>query len=357
MEATQTIIINRIITVALKRQASDLHLSVGNNPVLRVDNKLHILSDEDIITANFLNNLAKSFFSDSVQKELEEKREVTIVHNYGNNIRFRINGFYQKNFLNFSFRFIQPVLPLFKDLGLPTAVQNLTRLKSGLIIVAGGYDAGRTTTVFSFLEEINRNQSRYILTIEKPVEFLMSSNKSIIAQRNIPTDVRNYQDAIAYCEKEDVDVIMIDKIDSSPDTLMRIFELSLSGKLIISIMNGRTVVGVIEKILSQFQEKELDRVRLLLANCIECILMQKLVPRIGGGRILIPEILLATSPVKAIIKDDKIYQINNILQTSREEGMMGIDISLAERVSTGEIDVKEALNYANDKDNFKNLMK
>jgi len=357
MEASQTIIINRIITTALKRKASDLHLAVGNNPVLRVDNKLHILSDEDIITADFLNNLSKSFFRGDTKKELDEKKEITIVHDYGNHIRFRINCFYQKNFLNFSFRFIQPVLPLFKDLGLPRSVQHLTNLKSGLVIIAGGYDSGRTTTVFSFLEEINKTQSKYIITIERPIEFLMTSNKSIVAQRNIPTDVKNYENAIAYCQKEDVDVVMIDNMDSSPDILMRVFELSLSGKLVISVINGRTVVGVIEKILSQFQLKERDRARMLFANCIQCLLIQKLVPRIGGGRILIPEILLATSPVKSIIKDDKIYQLNNILQTSREEGMRGIDRSLATFVGTGEIDIKEALNYANDKDNFKNLIK
>ncbi|MFH0856722.1 MAG: ATPase, T2SS/T4P/T4SS family [bacterium] len=357
METTQTIILNRIITAALKRKATDLHLSVGNNPILRVDNKLYVSSDEEIITADFLNNLAQSLLDEERMRELEKNREISIIHDYGNQIRVRINGFYQKNFLTFSFRFISPVIPSPKILGLPRVINDLIGLKSGLIIVGGNYDSGRTTTVFSLLEEINRTQNRYILTLENPIEFLMASNKSIVLQRNITKDVNSYEDGLGYCEDEDVDVIMIDRIDASQGVLLKAFELANSGKLVIGIINAGSVIGAIEKIMSEFDDNKKERAKFLFNNSLECVFIQKLVPRIGGGRILVPEILLATEPVRAIIKEGRIYQLNNILQTSREEGMRGIDRSLADLVSTGEISLDDALEYANNKDSFQIMMK
>lgn len=357
MEASQTIIINRIITTALKRRATDLHLTVGNNPVLRLGGKLEVLADEEIITADFLNNLAQSLFSKEEMDELSQQKEIAIVHNYGNQVRFRINVFFQKKFLNFSFRFISPIIPPLKDLGLPRVIQNLVNLKKGLIIIGGGYDSGRTTSVFALLDEINKTQRRYILTIEKPVEFLLTSNRSIVVQRNIPSDAADYLSALKYCDKEDIDIVMIDHIGTDADVLMKILELASSGKLIISIMEAENAVDVIGKMLSNFVDKDRERVRLLLANVLECILIQKLVPRIGGGRIIAPEILLGSDPVKAIIREDRIYQLNNILQTSREEGMRGIDKSLAELVSVGEISIDEALDYANNKESFKIMMR
>lgn len=357
MQTAQTIVINRIITTAVKRKATDLHLSVGNNPVLRIDNKLEVLADEEIITAEFLNNLAEGLFDEQELKTLSEKLEITAVHDYGNQVRFRINAFYQKRFLNFSFKFIPPIVPLLKDLRLPRVIENLINLRKGLVIIGGGYDSGKSTTYFSLMEEINRTQRRYILSIEKPIEFLISSNKSIIVQRNVPTDVNGYEDALNYCEKEDFDIIMIDKLDATPDTLAKSLELASSGKLVLGVINAGSVIGVVEEILSNFSGERRERVINLLANSLECILVQKLVSRIGGGRILVPEILLATEPVRSIIKDNRIYQLNNILQTSREEGMRGIDRSLAELVSTGEISLDEALEHANNKDSFKIMMK
>lgn len=357
MEASQTIIINRIITTALKRKAADLHLSVGNNPVLRIDNKLHILSEEEIITKDFLDNLAKGLLSEKELKELENTRGISVSHDYGNQVRFRINIFYQKDFLNFSFRFIASIIPSIKDLGLPKIILDLVNIREGLVIVGGPYDAGKTTTVFSLLEDINKKQQRYILTIEQPIEFLMSSNRSIVLQRDIPRDARNYKEALDFCENEDVDVIMIDKLDVSPDVLIKIFELACSGRLVIGIMNEENVIGIIEKIIANFMPQDKERARHLLANSLEAVLVQKLVPRIGGGRVLVPEILLANEPVKAIIKEDKIYQLNNILQTSREEGMRGIDRSLAELAGAGEISIDEAINYANNKEGFKRMLR
>lgn len=357
MESTQTIILNRIITTALKRNATDLHLSVGNNPILRIDNKLHIIQEEEIITADFLDNLSQSLFDGEKLKDLEKNREISIVHDYGNQVRMRVNAFYQKNFLNFSFRFIKSVIPDLKSLGLPQAINDLINLKSGLVIIGGGYDSGRTTTVFSLLEMINKTQSRYILTFEDPIEFLMASNKSIVVQRNISKDVNSYEEGLKYCEDEDVDIIMIDHLDFSYQVLIKAFELAASGKLVIGIMSVEGVIGAIEKIISDFPDSDEKRAKALFNNALECILIQKLVPRIGGGRILVPEILLATEPVKAIIREGRLFQLNNILQTSREEGMRGIDQSLSELVSTGEIALDDALEYANNKDRFKMMMK
>jgi len=358
MKTIQTIKINRIITTALKKSATDLHLSVGNNPIVRVDDTLEVLAEEEIITADFLNNLADSLFNDNEKKELQKKLEISIVHDYGNRVRFRINVFYQKNFLNFSFKFIPPIITSLKDLGLPKVIEDLVNLKKGLIIVGGGYDSGRTTTVFSLLEEINRTQKRYIVTIEKPMEFIMASNKSIVAQRNIPTDVKSYEDGLAYCENDDVDIIMIDNLEQSSAVLVKALELaSASSKLVIGIISARGAISAIENIFSFFSGQDKERVRFLLSQALECILVQKLVPRVGGGRILVPEILIANEPVKKGINEDRIYQLKNILQTSRQEGMRGIDRALAELASTGEITLEQALEYADNKESLKIMMK
>ncbi|OGF22264.1 hypothetical protein A2Y83_02035 [Candidatus Falkowbacteria bacterium RBG_13_39_14] len=356
VDSSQTIKINRIITAAIKKKATDLHLSVGNNPILRLDDKLYPLIDEEVITSDFLENLAEGIFSKEERDDLKNNLGITAVHDYGNQIRFKIKAFYQKKFLNFSFRFIPPFPPAFNDLGLPKAIINLKNLSKGLVIIGGGYDSGRTTTAVSFVEELNKTESRYILTLERPIEFLLTSNKSIIAQRNIPSDVKSFEEGLSYCKEEDVDAIMIGELNSTPDAIVEALELAAE-RLVIGIIDAKGAIDAIEKMMFDFSLQEKPRVRALLANSLECVLIQKLIPRLGGGRILVPEILLVNEPVRAIIKEDRLYQLNNILQTSREEGMRGIDRSLAELVSTGEISIDDAMAYANSKESFKMMMR
>lgn len=350
-----SLVIARIITTAAKRRASDIHLSMGNRPIVRVDDNLAELQEESIITKNFISGFLESIV-DKYQKEvLEREKNISFVYLFQEKIRLRVNVFYQKGSPAISMKLIPLRVPTLEDLGTSKSVMSFVSAELGLVIITGPYGSGRTTTAAAIIEEINKTRSKNIITIERPIEYIFSNNKSNIEQREIGRDAVSFVDALKYSRQEDADILLVGDTDE-PDVAPLVLEFASGGRLMLYIMDALTAVQTIEKFLGKFSHADPARIRSVFSRALQGIYVQRLVPRIGGGKILAEEILLGNAPARAIIEGGKIQQLENILQTSQAEGMMSLDQSLARLVKNGEVAFNEAEGFATDKQNFKTMV-
>jgi len=333
-----SIFLNRILSEAAKKSASDLHLSVGSLPMIRINNQLAALGGEEIVTNEIVNKIISSIVSQEESAKLKENREIVLVKEFAGNFRFRINIFYQKDLPTLSFHYIPSSLKTLADLQTAKIFQDFLKLNSGLIIIAGSNSSGKTTTAAAFIEEVNGISSKYIITIEDPIEYLFVNKKSIIEQRQVGRDVKSATAGVDYCLTEDVDLVYIDEIKKEFSLAMPlILELAASNCLVIMEMNADSSIRAIEKILGSGEAKfSNEAIRYSLADVLAGIVVQKLVHSRGNVN-LAAEVLLVNSAVKSLIREGKIYQIESVMQTFRKEGMINMDKALEELVASGKV--------------------
>lgn len=356
MPTSQTAIINRILATAAEYRASDLHFTIGNPPIVRVDGRLVPLTDEPVMTPEFIDAMGELFLTTAQQQELEQEREVLATFTSETRMRFRVHAFYQRDSKAVSLRLIANTVPTLESLGLPRAVEGLTKLDRGLVIVCGPFGSGRSATIAALLNTINQTQAKHIHTIEKPVEYVFVNTKSIIEQREIGRDALTFEQAFAASLKEDVDVMMVSELDT-PAIIANVLEAVAASRLVFGSMNTPSVVTAIEQIINRFPDDQQATIRAKVAEALEGVIAQRLLPRVGGGRILVAEVMLVTPTIRSIIRDGHLYQLHNTLQTSREEGMMSLDRALANLVRTGEILIDDALAEAADRENLRLMIR
>jgi len=351
MSAQSSILLNKIISNVVKAGASRLHLEVGGKPIVRVDQKLLELTENEVIFSEFLNDVVAIILSQEERAELEEKKAIITTYTFEGGIRFKVHVFYQKNTLSMIFTYIPSTISDPLSIGLSQQFIDLVNSKNGLLVIGGYHGSGRTSTVLSLLNYVNSTQSKYILTIEDPIEYILTSNKSIIEQREIGRDARHFLDALKFCQESDVDIVFLSSLNDY-QVLKAVIELIGSGRLVIVIVEASSVANAIANLVELVPEAETDRMRHTLADSLLGVVVQQLVPRRGGGEITASEILISNSASMALIKEGRYSQILSVIQTSREEGMQSLDQSLLEYIKTGEIDYEEALKVAVDKIDF-----
>lgn len=352
-----TIAIDRILATAAQYGASDCHLSPGTPPILRVDGRLVALEGESIVTPDFVAEVAQDLLTPDQRQRLERDRQVVGTIARANKARYKTSFFYERDVLAVALRFLSPKLRTLKDLGLPPVVQTFAQLERGLVLITGPFGSGRTTTAGALIEEINRTRSEHIVTIEQPIEFLFGNVQSVIEQREVGRDAVSFEQALEAAAREDVDVIFVSDMDS-PSVIQAVLDAAESSRLVISTMNTDSVLQTIEKMVTSFPEDEVRRVRVQLAGTLQGIVSQRLLPRVGGGRVAVAEVLVPTPPIRSVIRDGQIAQLANIVATARgEAGTTSLDRALAELVKTGEVQVDEALAHALDRDALRELVR
>lgn len=354
MEASLSITINKILTSAAKRRASIVHFTVGAYPVLRIDDDLVELQEEQIVTKELVSNLAAGWLNDEQKKELTQNKEITFVKSIDKRFRIKVNFFFQKRVLSATLRIIAEKIPPLINLGLPRSVYNLVDAKSGLIIICGPYGSGRTTTVASILHEINKTRKENIVTIEKPLEYILVNAQSLIEQREVGVDVNSFSDGIEYCSQSDVDIISVDATQDEK-IIPQVLDFANSGRLAFMIMETTSVVQTVEEIISLFPKEDRNRAVFLLTESLRAVICQRLVPRRGGGLAVASEVLISTDAVRSLIASDRAKQLTTVMQSSRAEGMLSLDQSLAELVKSGEVTIDHAIEYAHDRDIFRTI--
>lgn len=345
--------VKEILTESIKFGAFDIHFSVGNYPVIRISDNLTFLEDKGIINQEFMEEMVFSMLNTKQKEALEKEKEIIFSYNFDKSLRFKVNIFYQRGFLSATLRYIQSQVPTLEELGL-SDLKDLSKLKRGLVIISGPFGSGRSSTVASLINEINKSRKEYIITIEEPIEFLFSNNKSIIEQREVGKDTNSFQDALAYFQEEDGDVLFVDKMNDV-ETIPITLEIAASS-LVFTVVTANSAQATISSIVDNFQSFDQGRVRDMLAASLKAVLCQKMIPKIGGGVKVVYEYLPVNDAVRSTIQSGDLKQLDNIINTSRKSGMISLEQSLAAAVKSGEIEVGQAMENAKNLKLLENLL-
>lgn len=357
MKSTDNITLNKLLTIIARENASDLHLTTGAPPVMRKDGHLIQLSDEEIITANFLERILDAILSDDDRRQLELKNELMITKTFNKILRYRVHIYQQKSHHSLAFRYIPLHSKKLKDTELPSYLEKAARFKRGLIIIAGIYDSGRSTTLAAILNTLNElGPPRYINTLEAPVEYLFANNKCIIEQREIGHDVASYAQGLNMVLKEDIDMVVMDRL-SDQRAAKKMLEVLEAGRSVILVINGSSTINSLNRIFSFFDPKDAAWARQVVSAHLLCILTQKLIFKIGGGRALVYEFLVNTGLVPSFINSGNLERTSHLLKNTTEFDMISIEKSLAALVKKGDIKLEDGLIEANDKDYLKSLVR
>ncbi len=356
MAPGQQLTLDRLLTRVAEYRASDLHLTVGMPPVLRVDGRLVTLTDEATVTPDLMGAFLEQLLADDQRAALERDHSIVFTYALGNKARFKANIFYQRGYPSASLRYIPSQTRTIRELGLPPIIEQFARLPKGLVIISGTFGSGRSATLAALVDLVNRERAEHILTIERPIEYLFINAKSVVEQREVGHDTGSFENALDNSFQEDVNVVMLSELES-PSVTSVALKVAESGRLVLSTMNTDSAVRTIEKIITSFAHSEQEQARIQLSEVLQGVVAQRLLPRNGGGSVVAAEVLTVTPAIRSVIRDGVIYQINTILQTSREEGMIPLDRALAEKVRSGEILIDEALAHANDRNSLKLMLR
>ena len=338
--------IEDLLGLTISRNASDLHIAVGYPPVIRIDGELEEIGDR-ILNPEDAEELIFSVLSDEKKELLEVNREIDFAYTYKGsvNARFRINAFYAMKNLSAAFRLIPSRIRTIEELMLPQMYHQFTRLKQGLILVTGPTGHGKSTTLASMLEDINRTRFCHIVTIEDPIEYIFEGKKALIDQREMNDDTHSWEIALRSALRQDPDVLLVGEMRDY-ETISATITLAETGHLVFATLHTNSASQTVDRIIDVFPENQQPQVRAQLANILEAVVAQRLIPLEKGGRRAVSEIMLKNSAVGNLIREGKSNQIDNVIRTSSDIGMISLEKSLVNLVREGIISVQKAQEYA-----------
>jgi len=356
MDTSRGFVIKAMLVEAIKQGAADIHFSVGSLPLMRINNQLVSMTDKEIVTAELMADLL-DFVTDPVARtQLDIDREMIVTREFDKDLRFKVNLFYQKGFLSATMRYLPPRIPSLDNLAVSPVVRDLTKMKKGLIIVSGPFGAGRSTTVAALIDEINRTRREYIITIEDPIEYIFTNAQSVIEQREVGKDTKSFLDAVNYFQEEDGDILFLEEMHN-PALIPPVLEIARSGALVFTTVSADSAAKTIARILDGFTSLDQERVRDLLATSLKAVVCQRLLPRVGGGLVLVQELLLANEAVKSAIMNGNINQLVNVIQTSRADGMISFEQAIAELINHHQVAADDALDVVADRKLLESLIR
>jgi twitching motility protein PilT len=340
--------IEELVQTVVHEGASDLHLSEGRNPSIRVSGNLIPLIKKPILSASDMKGISNEFLSDRNKQILEKERSADFSYSL-TNVRFRGNVYYRQGQLSIALRLIPKSIRTLSELHLPPVLESFTRKPQGFFLCVGPIGQGKTTTLASLIEIINQTRSEHILTIEDPIEYLYDSKKSIIDQREIGTDAPDFHSALTAMFREDIDVCLVGEMRDI-QTISTAVTAAETGHLIFSTLHTNNAAQTINRIIDSFPPSQQDQIRIQLAGSLTGIFSQRLIPRVSGGLVPAYELLINNNAVANLIREKRIHEINTVIETGLGEGMVDMNRSLAELVRIGEITVDNAfLNSFNPK--------
>jgi twitching motility protein PilT len=335
---------------------SDLHLTTGTPPQIRVDGKLRPLGSAPLTAAD-TERLAYSIMTDAQKHAFEEKWELDFSFCIRELSRFRADVFRQRGAVACAFRVVPFEIKSFEALGLPPVVEKLCDRPRGLILVTGPTGSGKSTTLAAMIDKINRERSAHILTIEDPIEFLHTHKNCIVNQREVSSDTRSFPAALRVALREDPDVVLIGEM-RDPETVESALRIAETGHLTLATLHTNTAASTMNRIIDLFPAAQQTHIRTQLSMVLEAIICQTLIPRSNAsGRCLAMEILLANSAIRNLIREHKIHQIYSMMQTGQEKyGMLTFNQSLAHLAGTKQITLKDALSQSSSPEELKELI-
>lgn len=334
-----------LIQIVLQEQASDLHLAVGSHPTIRVSGSLIPLVKKPILTQTDAEGFARSLMREEFFTRLQNKDEVDFSYENAEGVRFRGNAYYQKGNLCIALRLIPNVILTLEELNLPPILENFTDRPQGFFLCVGPVGQGKSTTLASMVNRINQKRADHIVTIEDPIEYVYTPEKSLIDQREIGIDSPSFESALNAVFRQDVDVILVGEM-RNPQTIATAVTAAETGHLVYSTLHTNDAAQTINRIIDSFPGDQQDQIRTQLASSLIAIFSQRLIPRIAGGLVPAYELLINNNAVGNLIRENRIHELYSVIETGLEHGMIDMNRSLAQLVQKGEITVENAFSHS-----------
>ncbi len=344
-----------LIDIVVTEGGSDLHFSVGSHPTIRVSGELIPLLKKDPHTKEDMDGFITALLSEKQKQEFLTVQEIDFSYNYRENLRFRGNAFFQKGVIGVALRLIPQEIKTIEELNLPPILESFAHREQGFFLVVGPVGQGKSTTLASMIQLINQTRAEHIVTIEDPIEFIFSQDKSLIDQREVKIDTTDFATALRSVFRQDVDVIMLGEM-RGPETISTAVTAAETGHLVFSTLHTNNAAQTIDRIIDSFPGDQQDQIRIQLAGSLAGIFSQRLISRISGGLIPAYELLINNNAVSNLIREKRTHEINTVIETGAEEGMIDMNRSLADLVRRGEISVDSAMAESFNPDNLKNLV-
>ncbi len=335
-----------ILKTAASRNASDIHLQVGSQPIIRIDGILSPFASAKVITPDFMTDVVDTFLNEKQKKRLDDERQcdcsVTLP---GFTHRFRLNLFYQRNNLSCVFRSNPVVPPTIEQLGLPPLMAKLANLPHGLVLITGATGSGKTTTLAAIVDHMNKHRNAHVITIADPIEYVHKNRSCLISQREVGDDAISFASALRVALREDPDVIIVEEIRDL-ETISFALTAAETGHLVFATLHTNDVVQAIDRIIDIFPPEQQTQIRVQMAMTLQAVVSQILLKRQDGpGRVAIFEAMPVTTPIRHLIRNNQTVQIYNVISTSRAQGMLLRTDALKEYVARGIVSQEDADEY------------
>jgi len=334
-----------LLAIVIKENASDLHIAVGRHPMIRVDGGLVPLLTREVVTPEISEGLVKAILTPEQLTVFQAEQEIDFSYDFNGKARFRANVYLQRAFHGAALRLIPSKISTFAELNLPPILEDFCKRPQGFLLIVGPTGHGKTTTLASMVDYINHSRNDHIITVEDPIEYVFASDLALVDQREVGLDTHSFAKALRSMFRQDVDVAMIGEM-RDPETISIAVTAAETGHLIFSTLHTNNAAQTIDRIIDSFPAAQQSQIRAQLASTLIGIVSQRLVPRINGGLIPAVEVMLASSAVRNLIRENKSHEIDLVIETSSDSGMVSLNRSLVDLIRRGEITVENAMAYS-----------
>lgn len=345
-----------LLEEVIKKKGSDLHLQVGLPPMIRVDGSLKPVAGAEVLNEEAVEALVFAILDEDQKQLLLKDKEFDFSFAFGDLGRFRVNAFHERGNLAAALRLIPNEILTVEQLGLPAIMSKFADYPRGLVLVTGPTGSGKSTSLAAVIDKINTEKATHIITIEDPIEFTHRSKSSVVVQREVHYDTYSFSTALRSALRQDPDVVLIGEMRDL-ETIASAITIAETGHLVFATLHTNSAAQSIDRMIDVFPPHQQPQIRAQLSNILMGICSQRLVPSIGGGRIVAAEILVATPAVRNIIREGKTHQLDAVIQTGAEFGMQSMDKTLVQLIHEGTISYDEAKNFAIDIEELDRLMR
>lgn len=344
-----------LLSVVIKENASDLHIAVGRHPTLRIDGALTPLVNEEIMTPEAAEGFIGAMLNEEQKERFSQDKENDFSYNFRDRARFRVNVFFQRGYMGAALRLIPAKIRTLEELNMPPILAELLR-QQGFLLVVGPTGHGKSTTLAALVDYINHTRADHIITVEDPIEYLFASDRAIIDQREVGSDTLDFHRALKSMFRQDVDAAMIGEMRDA-ETMATAVTAAETGHLVISSLHTNNAGQTIDRIIDTFPGSQQQQIRAQLSSTLIAVISQRLVPRVSGGLIPAVEVLIANSAVRNLIRENRVHEVDLVVETSSDTGMVSLNRSLMDLVRRGEISMENAINFSLNPEELQSSMK
>ena len=348
--------LKKLLSLVIKEDASDLHISVGNFPTLRITGKLIPLIKEDEVQPKDSEGLAFSLMTDLHREKFLKGKEIDFSYDFEGKARFRVNIFFQKGNISMALRLVPTKIKTIEELNLPPVLHEFTGRPQGLVLVCGASSQGKSTTLAALVDEVNHTRPVHIITIEDPIEYVFMDDRAIVDQREVYQDTLSFARALTSTFRQDPDVIMVGEMRDL-ETISTTITAAETGHLVFATLHTNSAAQAVHRVVDVFPAEQQNQIRFQLSGSLLGIVSQRLIPRIRGGFIPVCEVVISNPAIATLIRENKVHEMPAVIETSAKMGMISSNRSLIDLVRKKEISLKNAIEYSLNPVELKRLMK